>query len=433
MTTKTEASKVSRRQFLRGVAGGVALAGAGTLGGVYFSEQARRQRHQELFGTRAEPKFSITKQVDKADVSGFRDVMAAAKTRLETAQALNDDLRKAVSSIALQLKDLTRVFNENPEMAEQAAIYQEMARGGDPFPLIRPEHHDYAEARLVLRSLDTNVMLLDVHSVRNRIVSQSGELSNRIDRSLLDLTIQAGSAEELVACYGLPEEYAKRIFRDLTGKDLPASVELSIKDFEDPHIMGWANPMRGEVAARDSHYARLVHVYSHELGHIICQQDEELFFSGGDPTKRDHVWLLEEAAAFSFQRAAATVIPDEELRKVALGDFANFSESMLSHFYSTDLADRQTDLACHAEALAISDAALTVFASQTDAFNHLATAEKIDQRIIRVMERNRQSWQRIQQELNLTQEERNRLCQQISEMREQISSLQEKFDFKPKL
>lgn len=399
--TGGELSKLTMPKHLRavmlGIGGGLLIAIPGL--GVYRHLQTNHVKNKlhEKYGTLVAPKFTITKQdgyretiTESQDLKTLEAQKAKKLAKLEP--ALNTE--SGVAELETRVADLKKWFDQNSLDPQKVRNLNEVVRKEimgyvlakrelDP---ISPDYLSHCDQlKKAQRDLSGVGVIFDQINLDGVIGKDAvDEITFSTNTSVFSSAISSDSASTLASEFGAPEDYAGQVFIGLTGQPLPPGLDIKLEDISIPNAQGYSQSITGVVRSLDKHYAVVVSTYGHEFGHLINLQKEDYIFSNGDGNQDalHAASVREEAAAYAFEIAADRSIPNRELAEVAEIYWFLYRRSFIASYY-----DGKTDI--HYEAVAIADAAQTVFENPADAFNHIQTSVPLDPRIFDVVEQNR--------------------------------------------
>ncbi|MBD3303681.1 hypothetical protein GF343_00920 [Candidatus Woesearchaeota archaeon] len=394
--------KKKRKHRLRNIAG-LGFAGmALLLGGLTAGHLHKKSMHQSKWGTLENPRYKITCSI-KEEPATFQDYITAesaeAKSKAEqTGQILNNFGKSNIKKIKQRHQELSSYFANHQISDEQrkqldnyySDITAQLIEGA-------PEGLEEYIARLgQLERLKEASYLLNSEIDLRQMEQTCSETTETIDRITKEvkfvMLMQLSRSSSLADKYGDVQDYARKLFEEMTEKPLPEGVTINIEEIAEKEVAGLANFLQGSVKSEDAHYARVLMVMMHELGHLSAQQRETAYFSLNPFSAGSReVTLLEEACAYAFEIAAAYKLMEsnEELGKTSRAAIFLYTRDFAQEYFKGESE-------YHREAMAIADAAVTVFGDAAKAYNYLAAEARpgeLDPRITAVIEENRRKYE----------------------------------------
>src|SRR3989344_3513715 len=186
-----------------------------------------------------------------------------------------------------------------------------------------------------------------------------------------------------VSKYGDIIQNGNSLFRELTGKPIPKTLEVQIKKIEQEHdamdiVQGYHASGSDEVVFDDKGYEVSLMVYLHELGHVCFQGTEARRYNNltsKKPSNFEEVGIMEESAAYLFMFAGITELKQKYpelgqcLESFALADRYSFVKQY------KEGSDEE-----HRKGFALASALLAHFGGDVKlAFNYLSTRNQLNQ------------------------------------------------------
>lgn len=401
-----------------GVAGVLGLTGlAGLAGYNYRQHQIKSAEHVERFGTRENPVYSITAESPKierldtyfsvfgksfeGEIAKYKAITKAIeddKNGLVTFEGRLDKLEKRVDELAHK-KELTgKEQSERIEIRTGISVFSSYL-------------------------IERNAGYLDLElSIGDKDLKQP---LSRAERSILQIISAQKTREFEEKEYGDVKERAKRLFRKMTGREVPADTRLDIEDIADQELAGFYSSQKGEAVAKDASYASTLSVFIHELGHLACQQADEFRIKNyPNPCDRKAL-VIDEAAAYAFQFAGQFFEENDDLKKhMSLLSICG-KEDLIEEFFNEEQE-------YHREALALADAAVTHFQDPVKAYNYLATTpyDEVAPEIFQIIERNRKAFFSKEPAANKAKSEINSIMASIGKLEKRVDSLKPRLEKK---
>lgn len=191
-----------------------------------------------------------------------------------------------------------------------------------------------------------------------------------------------------------PIDYAKDIFAAVTGRALPNDVAVQIAPIDDVRIAGLANSFwRSVTVAPQLSYPEMISTLLHEFGHLVARPGEDPLIKrghlaiivGGPAPEVNRERILEEAAAYAFERCAIAAIPDDGVRRSAAESFEVQAVDLIERYFMGD-----GDV--HSVGFAVVEAAVEVLGDSAAAYRYLSTTRELSPAIERGIESLRAAW-----------------------------------------
>lgn len=384
-----------KKKYIAGLifAGLSLLAGITIIPALY--KKTWKAQHEAVWGTVQNPTYKITCDMQPS-ITYSRYISKQEeyhKKQIEIIQKIKTD------TVKKKIAEFKEYFQKNPLTPEQKnqlkdcyetfQLYLEPAGLEEYVEKLREFMDLYDNAFDSFQS-NANMLLLEL-SQRDL----TGSLDQIINELYLDIGMKFDKSSRLSSQYGEADAFARNVFESMTGKKLPENVKLDICEIEEEDVAGLADYINAAIKSEDGHYARVLSVMLHELGHLSSQHDEAAYTSI-NPLRcwsRD-VRLLDEACAYCFEIAGAYALSkkDSHLANVAQLYLINYVKIFINEYF-----DGEQEY--HREAAAIADAAITVFGDPAKAYNYLATADSsnLDPRIKETIEKNRSKYQWVKE------------------------------------
>ena len=172
-----------------------------------------------------------------------------------------------------------------------------------------------------------------------------------------------GSLEKTIEDYD-PQEKAKEIFKELTGKDFPKEYKIEFEYLPD-NVGGMHKCIDKKIIINKKikDIDQLLKTYLHEMGHVVAQHSEY------SKKAKEDIRILEEACAYAFENAGTSNLynndPDlaERINDIWKRD--------LPYFISEDKGSHKTGAV-------VFIAANAVLKDHYKTFNYLATLKNSD-------------------------------------------------------
>lgn len=222
------------------------------------------------------------------------------------------------------------------------------------------------------------VTALTIESARATLTRLESEYKTS---SVQDLqTQQQNRQQRLTAKYGSPLAYAVKLFEQVTGKPLPSELSLTAVSLNKGYSWGVADSLHEKVLVDEKTFVSSLQTGLHELGHMICLQNEHARFSSLVPlvSVDQKALTRDEACAELFRLAAAALIDDSELRALV----GRLDLDPIEKFLSGDRSDVR-----HGEGYTIAAAAIELYGSPAEAFKHVASSSPLDPKIYSIIDR----------------------------------------------
>jgi hypothetical protein len=376
----------------RAVALYTALGTGAVFTGLKLSEAHVREETRLTYGTREKPRFCIG-DIGIADEVQPLTVLLAESESGKGAVPLNASVAETV--MADFEKTLTIVERELVDLALDAKALEgwrrRFAAAEEGTFLVQLEFNrdfpQYGAMCEAIRSLG-NMAELNALNLDMQVVGIEFELGREMeaggDRERLK---NAQPAEAITSI-----AYAKRVFERVTGHPLPASITIERADISEEGIAGTAESFQQIITVEPMSFSEEVSTLCHEMGHMIARPSEEfegrlgvftpIFFELRTREKA----VLEEAAAYTFERVCIGAIPDRAIREQAT---ELFESQML--FQARLFFRGETKL--HCEAAVVSEAACRVLGGSPAAFNYLSTTGELSPAIRAAIDEVRLEWE----------------------------------------
>ncbi len=192
--------------------------------------------------------------------------------------------------------------------------------------------------------------------------------------------------------YGPYQEYFAKLFKSITGKELPTEIQIRLyaPDQTNAGFKGEYIHTNRLMMVKDGAYVSVLKTAAHEAWHYICaaRRDKESLII-------DNPWtfpwyIIEEAAAKIFSLAFVMSIPDKELREQGLEEYKVHA---LYNCRNNSIGTEQFNY--HNLAGALADAALTYFGNPKDALNYLRDAQVLLPEIVEIVNENRLTYSKL--------------------------------------
>lgn len=378
-----------------GVGRTIALYGAlGTGAGILGIEMAEAHRREEIrvtYGTREDPRFRIgnvplldgVRSLD-ALLREFESESGAVPLSAVEVDATISDLERALAIIEDRLR-------ETPPGAEVLEGWRRrFAAAGDralvlqfEFNQTLPRYGALCEAlRLLGDSATLNALDLDM-----QVIGADFERGRALEAKLVLTRLANVKPAEAISSVG----YAKALFERVTGQTLPASVTMRRSDIAENGVVGTAEIFNQVITVEPMSFSEEVSTLCHEMGHLAARPSEEfegrrgILASLRVGRSRDRA-VLEEAAAYTFERVCISAIPDRSVREQATTSFESQMLVQAKLFFRGG-----TEI--HCEAAVVSAATCRVVGGAAEAFNYLSTTSELSPAIRSAIEEVRREWE----------------------------------------
>jgi len=366
--------RIGRGVALYGVLGITLLAGAKRC-----FEMAVLERDRVTFGTLDEPRFEVR--------SGSPEVVRPVRESLLAARAVEpmSDPLATSAACALIHSTCTQVeatLGAQPLPAETFARLRSASEG---------TVEDRIRARLALEKEASGysaecARLRDLSEVLLRVVNTRHDAIGRLNLERFYGELAKNSTRVPVT-ESPPIDYAKAVFKVVTGQDLPSDIAISIESFDVPGLAGTATNLERRVQVAPLTYPETVSTLCHEFGHLIARPglDLRLAMAPRGTAEAHREAVLEEACAYAFERCCIAAIPDDAVRLAAAASFESQAIACISRYLSGE-----TDL--HYEALTVVEATVEVLGDSSAAYRYLSTTTELSPEIARGVESLRAVW-----------------------------------------
>lgn len=371
------------------------FAGLGLLfGGGLVQKKMYKAQHEAIWGTVKNPAYKVTCDIQPAITYG---------KYLSDEEEYFNEKTKFVSKIPIdaikkKLAEFQEYFKNNPLTPEQQ---NQIKKSYETFRLCdKPAGLEERIKKLKdFIELHNACTELDSHIIQLTFEISSANAQGYLDRVKKEIDIdsmQFDKSSKLSGQYGPVDDFARDLFEMMTGKKFPADIKLDISEIEKKDVGGRADYKNKKITSEDGHYAHVLGIMMHELGHFSAQHDENACASL-NPLRRSsrEVDMLEEACAYCFQIASAYALSkkDSFLANASQLDTFECMKDFIEEYFNGEQE-------YHREASAVADAAITVFGDPAKAYNYLSTADpfNLDQRIRETIEKNRSAYQRVKEQ-----------------------------------
>lgn len=398
--THSSGSMLSRRSILQ-VAGlgalGLGLAGILTRSRLNSSLELSR----ELFGTLEDPKFQVTRELPaiKADTYSGKLQPKSNDITVEKEKRYENSLKPLNSAIG-KIEEFVKKIGETPNERDTQTLT-------DLEPLLIKIKSD-------LNTIETDLGLS----------SQNGFILSSIqDFDLRDIArlVKDKSFTDKLDELGTPENFVRRLVKEITSLDLPADVALGVRSIDEEGINGISTVIGLRAESEDAYYLEVVLTLAHESGHLMSAHQEEFLSENKYNRSHAEISAWEEACAYAFESVTAAHLKQQE---VADGTIAKSLATLnrlwlLEEYYSRS----EGYLECHREGMAIFDAALTVLKDFGKAYNFLSTHTQLTPEMTAVMESNRNLYLEVESD---TTPRADKIRTQIEELKNRLQKVTSK-------
>ncbi len=395
---RAESPQTSRlAQIGKAVALYSALATASLFGVAKLVEA--RVRHDILgtYGSIEEPKFKLRPET-RPDVVRSLDALIAARIGAPQRLSFDSEAGEVVlDDFKSTLGELEKITKRYAPGAQELQRWRERCRTGtSDVHLQKLEFGErYGEFVAACEALEALSDAAELNSIQLERVALSHDIDD--SNAFADLHTFVEPPDSGVEAPGSisSADYAKAIFREVTGRELPTSVTIERGDIEDFGVAGTAETIGQRIIVEPSIFGLEVSTLCHEMGHLVARPGEDavvkhgltgVFLSGAREPRSAAV--LEEASAYAFERVCLAAIPDEQVQRVAVRSFEGQLLTQAKLFFRGN-----EDI--HFEATVMADAAVRVLGNPQQAYDYLSTTREISPEITREIERMRELCERL--------------------------------------
>lgn len=368
-----------------------ALGTGASVAGIVCSEANVRAETRTTYGTREDPQFRVSDSLTEDEVRSLPSLIG--ESGVEGEPVPHHEI--LTSMVAADFEGALRLIEQKldagapteRELTEWRARFSASEAGSiltpTDFSRSLPQFVELCEAlRSLGDAIDLNVVNLELQ----------GEILDFHEARRLEMRSFRQRAQEAQPADSLSSiDYAKAIFERVTGHALPAAVTIRREDIAEAGIAGTAETYGQIITVEPMSFSAEVSTLCHEMGHLIARPGEEFesrqgFFQLAFGAPRDRrLAVLEEAAAFAFERVCIGAIPDDGVRQAAVRSFEN------QLLFNGKLFFRG-DTRLHPEAGVVSDAACRVLGSPAEAYTYLSTTTELSPAITCAIEEGRAAW-----------------------------------------
>jgi hypothetical protein len=367
------------------------LGAAALFGVAKFTELRIRNEISGVYGSIEEPRFRLL-QGNSPDVVRSLDALIAervsAPQRIPFDSAVGEALLSDFKSTLTELEEIVKRYA--PSEAERHRLRARCHADKSDVPLQRLEFEErYGEFAAGCEALEALCEAAELNAIKLERVALSHDIDDSIAVAGLPTTLE--SPESGVGAPGpiSSVEYAKAIFREVTGRELPPAVTIERCDIEDFGVAGTAETIGQRIVVEPASFAQEVSTLCHEMGHLVARPGEDavvkygltgVLLRGARDSRVAEV--LEEASAYAFERVCLAAIPDEQVRSAAVRSFEGQLLTQAKLFFRGN-----EDI--HFEATVVADAAVLVLGDPKRAYDYLSTTREFSPEIVREVERMR--------------------------------------------
>jgi hypothetical protein len=347
----------------------------------HLKESTTAAATQSTYGSLENPRYTVLPDLKLAPLPTYDELKRDLECDISSVERANLSLK--IKKISDMIDKLEEVFATRETILNPLALDEQLTDAfRHPGELCREVSQEIAH-------IGTEI------SARRRAVH--GRVSSLQDRKNSWIRMQERATHidsmEQSRHTEAPYDAANSIVQSLTGNRMPEGIRFAVGKTGASRVIGEASFHDQSIVVRNQEYTALVLTIVHEMGHLICQQDESVFLKGGADDPRGEHRFLEEAAAFGFELLAASWImanaPEQaELAKV-YAECKIFS--LIDGFYSRTSRDRS-----HAQGMAYLDAAVEACGSLGDALNYLITHDQLTPEMKRIISQKAVSWRRTE-------------------------------------
>ncbi len=402
-----------RRDFLwrclHTVAAGTAAFAALKLTADY-TEVERLRKISQQYGTLDAPNYSVLDDLPLAPLRSFDEM--SHDQQIDISSAEQAYFAGRLAKISEMLSTLQLAYAETGTLLN--------LHDSEQLSLASSSHFGDLSALVTVELVQIEKEILKTRGEigqRLNLLEQDAELRNRAIKEAA-----TRSFREEVERFGDPYKFADSMIGALTGKNMPVGVTFEVGTPKTPGAVGEASCEAQHIIVKDRAYTVLVLTAAHEMGHLICQQDESRMSSG----KAEGIsQFLEEATAYGFELLAARwlIAHSPEQADAARMHAETTLFCQLRKFYSGKAGSDS-----HPGGMAYLDAAWAVLGSLPAAVNYLLSHDKLTPEMERVIRYKAATWSPPESQFRY-----KKVYQQFIDLRTYWQSLAERVGYQPDL